>query len=133
MESLNRVSLSREGHFVQVNNGCRPFVAPWWRVLVGSALQSGACAWRLRQSARAFSGAVVVVGFGLESSAREFAASWAAWCGVPLALRRGSGGGGVPWAVSVPVSPPASLRARPGARLPSSAGRVWVGSKEGVL
>lgn len=48
--------------------GGLPLAAPWWRSLVGSALASGACRWRLRASARAFSGAVVV-GFSSSSAA----------------------------------------------------------------
>ncbi len=66
------------------------FSAPWWRVLVGSALSSGACRWRLRASSRSFSGSVVVVGFRSLSSAEAFASSWSFWCGVPVAS------GGVP-------------------------------------
>ena len=41
----------------------QPLAAPWWRSLVGSALAAGACRWRVRRSARSFTGAVVVVGF----------------------------------------------------------------------
>lgn len=119
--------------FILKNIGFRPFVAPWWRSLVGSALASGARAWRLRTSRRSFSGAVVVVGFDSEAAAREFAAGWSEWCGVPLALRAGQR---VPWAVSVPVAPPSVASAslsRPAPVLGGFGARAWVGSPSGVL
>ena len=46
-----------------------PLSAPWFRVVVGHALAFGAARWRLRRSARSFSGAVVVVGFADQSAA----------------------------------------------------------------
>jgi hypothetical protein len=52
--------------------GGLPLAAPWWRSLVGSAR---ACRWRLRASARAFPGAVVVVGFSSSAAAVAFAAA----------------------------------------------------------
>ena len=82
--------------------------APACRVLVGSALASGACRWRLRSSTRSFTSAVVVVGFKSQNAAVIFAAAWSAWCGVACAVRKFSGIFGV----SVPVAaPPASAAA----------------------
>ena len=54
--------------------GGLPLAAPWWRSLVGSALSAGACRWRLRASARAFSGAVLVAG-----QARPIQTAFEAW------------------------------------------------------
>ena len=100
-----------------------PLSAPWWRRLVGSALAAGACRWRVRASGRAFSGAVVVVGFGSAVAASAFAAAWAGWVGFPLAVRRFAGAAGPVFGVSVPVAVPPSLRlAAPGA-LPAVS--VW--------
>lgn len=84
-----------------------PLCAPWWRSLVGSALSCGARRWRVRASARAFSGAVVVVGFRSASAAALFAATWSGWVGFPLAVRRFAG---PVFGVSVPVAVPPSLR-----------------------
>jgi hypothetical protein len=91
-------------------------LAPWWRRLVGSALAAGACRWRLRASARSFSGAVVVVGFRSASAASAFAAAWSGWVGFPLAVRRFAG---PVWGVSVPVAVPPSLRLAPPPALPA--------------
>ena len=93
-----------------------PLAAPWWRSLVGSALSCGARRWRLRASVRAFSGAVVVVGFRSASAAAVFAAAWSGWVGFPLAVRRFAG---PVWGVSVPVAVPLSLRLSPPAGLPA--------------
>ena len=123
----------KNSHFVLKNVGFRPFCAPWWRSLVGSALWAGACSWRLRPSRRSFSGAVVVVGFQSEAVAREFAQAWSEWCGVPLALRAGQR---VAWAVSVPVAPPSVASAslsRPAPVLGGFGNRAWVGNQQGVL
>lgn len=106
--------------------GGLPLAAPWWRSLVGSALSAGACRWRLRASARAFSGAVLVAGFGCPAAAARFAASWGWWCGCSLAVRRFAGRGGPVWGVSVPVCVPPdapSLAAPLPLRLPAL---VWV-------
>lgn len=100
--------------------------APWWRSLVGSALSSGACRWRLRASAQAFSGAALVAGFGCPAAAARFAAAWALWCGCSLAMRRFAGRAGPVWGVSVPVSAPPGVRsfaAPPPSGLPAP---VWV-------
>jgi hypothetical protein len=102
-----------------------PLSAPWWRVLVGSALSAGALRWRLRASPRSFSGVVVVVGFASPAAASAFALTWSGWVGVAVAVRRFSCASGTVWGVSVPVAaPPSSVCA--GAlpsRLPSPA---WV-------
>jgi hypothetical protein len=92
--------------------------AAWWRVVVGSALAFGACRWRLRASARSFSGAVVVAGFASQASAVRFGAAWGWWCGLSLCVRGFAGG---VWAVSVPVSAPPyrSLSLPVPARLPA--------------
>jgi hypothetical protein len=98
--------------------------APWWRSLVGSALSSGAYRWRLQASARAFSGAALVAGFGCPAAAARFAAAWASWCDCSLAVRRFAGRAGPVWGVSVPVCVP------PGARslaAPPSSGRAGLG------
>jgi hypothetical protein len=81
---------------------------------VGSALAAGACRWRLRASARSFSGVVVVAGFPSAAAAAAFAAAWGFWVGFPLAVRRFVGR---VWGVSVPVAP---VRCRAGvpSRLP---------------
>ena len=84
-----------------------PLSAPWWRVVTGHALAFGAARWRLRRSARSFSGAVVVVGFADQSAAATFAAAFSGWCGVSLAVRRF---GAALWGVSVPVAAPPSAR-----------------------
>ena len=86
-------------------------VAPWWRTLVGSALAAGACRWRVRTSARSFSGAVVQVGFRRRQAAIIFARAWGGWCGCKLALRRRISSGRVVWAVSVPVNWPGARAA----------------------
>jgi hypothetical protein len=52
--------LSSSRSLVVPGRGGVALAAPWWHSLVGSALSAGACRWRLRASARAFSGAVVV-------------------------------------------------------------------------
>ncbi|WP_200383193.1 hypothetical protein, partial [Thiococcus pfennigii] len=83
-----------------------PLAAPWWRSLVGSALAAGAVRWRVRASARSFSGAVIVAGFRSCGAAVAFAAAWSWWCGCAVALRRRASGGSVVWAVSVPVAWP---------------------------
>ena len=96
--------------------------APAWRVLVGSALSSGACRWRLRGSSRSFTNAVVVVGFKSHGAALIFAAAWSSWCGVACAVRKF---GGI-FGVSVPVAaPPASAAAHtPPPQLPAAT--QWV-------
>jgi hypothetical protein len=98
-----------------------PLAAPWWRHLVGAALASGACRWRVRGSGRSFSGAVVVVGFASSGAAVAFAAAWAGWCGCAVALRRRVSGGVPVWAVSVPVAWPGGQGSGRG----GSGGRVW--------
>ena len=100
-----------------------PLSAPWWRRLVGSALAAGARRWRVRRSARSFSGAVVVVGFGSAASASAFASAWSGWVGFPLAVRRFAGG---VFGVSVPVAVPPSLRLAAPAALPAPV--AWVGA-----
>ena len=104
-----------------------PLSAPWWRSLVGSALAAGACRWRLRASARSFSGAVVVAGFSSSAAAAAFASAFGWWCGCSLAVRRFAGRSGPVWGVSVPVCAPLgsrSLASPPPAVLPPP---VWVG------
>jgi len=103
-------------------SGVRPLVAPWWRSLVGSALSSGACRWRVRLSGRSFSGAVVVVGFRSSAAASVFASSWSGFVGFPCVVRGFSCG---VWGVSVPVAVPPSLSLLPPVALPRSA--FWVG------
>ena len=99
-----------------------PLSAPWFRGVVGHALAFGASRWRLRRSARSFSGAVVVVGFADQSAAATFAAAFSGWCGVSLAVRRF----GAVWGVSVPVAAPPRARslALPVPALPASV--AWV-------
>ena len=96
--------------------GGLPLAAPWWRSLVGSALSSGACRWRLRASARAFSGAALVAGFGCPAAAARFVAAWASWCGCSLAVS-----GACPCRYACPPVRALSLLPRP--RLPAP---VWV-------
>ena len=100
-----------------------PLSAPWWRSVTGHALAFGASRWRLRASARSFSGAVVVVGFADQSAAATFAAAFSGWCGVALAVRRF---GAALWGVSVPVAAPprAHSLSLPVPALPKSA--AWV-------
>lgn len=100
-----------------------PLSAPWFRVVVGHALAFGASRWRLRRSARSFSGAVVVVGFTDQSAASTFAAAFSGWCGVSLAVRRF---GAALWGVSVPVAAPPAARSLslPVPALPASV--AWV-------
>lgn len=100
-----------------------PLSAPWWRSVTGYALAFGASRWRLRASARSFSGAVVVVGFADPSAAATFAAAFSGWCGLSLAVRRF---GAALWGVSVPVAAPPSARSLslPVPALPASA--AWV-------
>jgi hypothetical protein len=102
--------------------GGQALAAPWWRVVVGSALGAGAVRWRVRASRRAFSGAVLVAGFRSCGAAVAFASAWGWWCGLALALRRRVSGGSVVWAVSVPVLWPAS---RPLADPLPVPGPVW--------
>lgn len=103
--------------------GGMPLTAAWWRRVLGSALAAGARRWRVRPSERAFSGAVVVVGFASQAAARRFAGAWGWWCGCRLAMRRRVSGGRTLWAVSVPVN-------WPGGRGSGQGGRgghvVWV-------
>jgi len=101
--------------------GSRPLCAPWYRILIGSALSSGACRWRVRLSSRSFSGAVVVVGFRSRPSALVFATAWSSWIRVPVAVRPFSGS---VFGVSIPVAVPPSLALSPASALPSSV--VWV-------
>lgn len=89
-----------------------PFIAPRARVVVGKALWFGAARWSLRESSRAFSGAVLWCGFPCFSRAARFAAGFGFYCGFPLCVRRCRSRGGVVWAVSVPVDP-AGMRPRP--------------------
>jgi hypothetical protein len=100
-----------------------PLSAPWFRAVVGHALAFGASRWRLRRSARSFSGAVVVVGFSDPAAAATFAAAFSGWCGVSLAVRRF---GAALWGVSVPVAAPPRARSLslPVPALPASA--AWV-------
>ncbi len=102
-----------------------PLSAPWWRSLVGSALSSGACRWRVRRSVRSFSGAVVVVGFSSASAASVFAGAWSGWVGFPCAVRRFAGAAGPVFGVSVPVAVPPSLRLSPPVSLPAVSS--WIG------
>lgn len=104
------------GSALVVSRGGAVLAAPWWRSLVGSALACGARRWRVRASARSFSGAVVVVGFRSASAAAVFAAAWSGWVGFPLAVRRFAG---PVWGVSVPVAVPPSLRLAPPPALPA--------------
>ncbi|MBE2293848.1 MAG: hypothetical protein IAF00_02815 [Phycisphaerales bacterium] len=90
-----------------VSRGGSVLSAPWWRRLVGSALSAGAVRWRLRRSSRAFSGAVVVVGFSCFGRAVAFASAWSGWCGFPVVVSPRVGVSGRVWAVSVPAAPPA--------------------------
>lgn len=101
-----------------------PLSAPWWRRLVGSALAAGACRWRVRASARSFSGAVVVAGFASSAAASAFAAAWSSWVGFPVAVRRFRGAAGPVFGVSVPVACPPSLVLAAPAALPAVVG--WV-------
>lgn len=88
----------------------RPWLALRWRVVAGFALAAGACRWRLRRSARSFSGAVLCCGFSSLAAASAFAAAHAGRCGLPCAVRRFSG---PLWVVSVPVAVPPALRLAP--------------------
>lgn len=101
-----------------------PLCAPWWRVLVGSALASGAVRWRLRSSPRSFSGAVVVVGFSSPVVAGAFAAAWSGWVGFPCAVRLFAGG---VWGVSVPIAAPPSSPCAAVSPPPVLPPRSWVG------
>jgi hypothetical protein len=118
--------------FVFSRSGRLPWCAAWWRSVVGASLAAGACRWRLRRSARAFSGAVVVVGFPCLGRARRFAAAWSGWCGVACSLSpRVCPRAGRVWVVSVPVCPPRRVSAP--AVAPDSGGRVfWVGAGAAV-
>ena len=117
--------------FCQVNNRAlvvagaglhgQPLCAPWWRVLVGSALIRGASRWRVRHSTRSFSGAVVVVGFSNCGMAVAFAAAWAWYIGCSLQMRQRSHKGRAIWAVSVPVSWPGGK----GSAAAASGGKSW--------
>lgn len=97
--------------------------APWWRVLVGSALASGAVRWRLRSSPRSFSGAVVVVGFSSRPAAVAFASAWSGVVGFPVAVRCFSG----VWGASVPVAAPPSSACAAVSPPPVLPPRSWVG------
>lgn len=116
-------SIARSRALIAPGRGfdARPLAAPWWRSLVGHALLAGARRWRIRASARSFSGAVLVVGFNNCGSAVAFAAAWSWWVGCALALRRRSAGGATLWAVSVPVAWPGGRGSGPG----GSGGQVW--------
>ena len=116
-------SVSSRSLVLSRGSSVAPLSAPWWRRLVGSALASGARRWRVRASARSFSGAVVVVGFGSLAAASAFAAAWSGWCGFPVAVRRFAGG---VFGVSVPVAVPPSLRLAAPAALPAPV--AWVGA-----
>ena len=96
--------------------------APWWRSVVGSGLGCGASRWFVRGSARAWSGAVVVVAFPSSVPAYEFARRWAACVRFPVAVRPLPGG---LWGASVPVCVPAGY---PLAPPPSAVARfvAWV-------
>ena len=100
-----------------------PLTAVWWRRVVGSALASGACRWRLRGSGRSFSGVVVMAAFPSRAEAWAFARAWGWWCGCRLALRPRRSGGVRVWAVSVPVAAPA--RSAPAPRR-GEGGAEWV-------
>ncbi|MDS4026122.1 MAG: hypothetical protein RKO25_03890 [Candidatus Contendobacter sp.] len=113
--------MSASARSVVVSRGALVLVAPWWRRLVGSALWFGAARWRVRASSRAFSGAVVVVGFSCFGRAAAFASAWSAWCGFPVVVAPRAGAGGRLWAVSVPVAPPARLALA----APSLPSRCW--------
>jgi hypothetical protein len=96
--------LSGSRSLVVSRGSSAPWAAPWWRRVAGFALAAGACRWRVRGSARSFSGAVVVAGFASLAGARAFAAAWGGWCGVGCVVRRRvCPRWGVVWAVSVPV------------------------------
>lgn len=101
--------------------GGRPLMAPWWRRLIGSALATGAVRWRVRRSARAFSGAVVVAGFPNCGAAIAFASAWSWYAGCALALRRRVSAGQVLWSVSVPVLWPVAQGSGAGGQ----GGSVW--------
>lgn len=104
-----------------------PLAAPWWRQVVGLALFAGACRWRVRASARSFSGAVLVAGFSSWASALAFAGAWAGWCGCAVAVRSRRSGGAPVFAVSVPVSWPGLGRPGAGSGAGGSGGSVvWV-------
>ncbi|MDG4594207.1 MAG: hypothetical protein P9F75_00685 [Candidatus Contendobacter sp.] len=100
------MALSRS---VVVSRGGAVLAAAPWRRVVGSALSSGAARWRLRSSARSFSGTVVVVGFSCFGRAAAFASAWSGWCGFPVAVSARAGAAGRLWAVSVPVRPPLAV------------------------
>ncbi len=91
--------------FVVPRGGLPPLAAAPWRRVVGSALFAGARRWRLRRSARSFSGVVVVAGFSSPAAASAFAGSWSGWCGFPVVVRRFAGPVGPLFGVSVPVAP----------------------------
>lgn len=91
--------------FVVPRGGLPPLAAAPWRRVVGSALFAGARRWRLRRSARSFSGVVVVAGFSSPAAASAFAGSWSGWCGFPVVVRRFAGPAGPLFGVSVPVAP----------------------------
>jgi len=112
-----------------------PASAPAFRSVVGFALGLGCCRWRVRRSAAAFSGLVLVVGFGSSSAAFGFARA-----ALPrffplrplfrLVVRRFSSPAGAVWGVSVPVSPVGlSLASLPPA--PAFSALPWPGSPLG--
>ena len=120
--------VSSRSFVVPRGSSVAPLAAPWWRSLVGSALGAGAVRWRVRASSRAFSGAVVVVGFASASAAAGFAGAWSGWVGFPVAVRRFAGRAGAPvFGVSVPVAVPPALRLALPASLPASAS--WVSGR----
>lgn len=117
-------AVSRSSSFVVSRGVLPPLAAAPWRRVVGSALFAGACRWRLRASARSFSGVVVVAGFGSPSAAASFASAWSGWVGFPVAVRRFAGVSGPVWGVSVPVAP---VRASAGVPVVLPPAVLWVG------
>ena len=100
----------------------RPLVALPWRRVSGLALACGAVRWRLRASARSWSGAVVVAGFGSAAAASAFCGRVAPGCGLPLAVRQFAG---PVFAVSVPVAVAPRALARLPVPGPLPPVRVW--------
>ena len=124
---MSRFSLVRSRSLVVPGLGLtgQPVAAPWWRVVVGHGLAFGATRWRVRYSARSFTGSVVVVGFASLAGAQRFAQAFAGWAGLSLAVRRYAGRCGPVFGVSVPAAVPVSAPAR--SRPVGPLGRpVWV-------
>jgi hypothetical protein len=104
-----------------------PLCAAWWRRVVSLALFAGACRWRVRASARSFSGVVVVAGFSSFAAASAFASAFAGWSGLALAVRSRRSGSVRVFAVSVPVAWPGLGRPGAGSGAGGEGGAVvWV-------